>query len=196
MTYGYARVSSVGQKANGTSLEDQIEQFVKMGISRENIYSDAFSGMKMERPAFSKLIEKLQPGDELVVTKLDRFARTAEDGIKVVRNLVKRGVRVNILNMGVADNTPMGKVMVTVMMAFAEFERDMIVERTQAGKAARKESDPNYKEGRKPIEYDSEKYHELKNKVEAGKMNVSEAAKELNISRAKWYRITKETEAA
>lgn len=67
----------------------------------------------------------------------------------LVRDLVGRGVKVNILNMGVADNTPMGKVMVTVMLAFAEYERDMIVERTSMGKAMKREHDPDWREGRK-----------------------------------------------
>lgn len=196
MTYGYARVSSAGQRLNGTSLEDQKERFIKMGIALENIYADAYSGMKMERPAFSELLSKLQEGDELVVCKLDRFARTAADGIKVVRELVDKGVRVNILNMGVADNTPMGKVMVTVMMAFAEFERDMIVERTQAGKTAKKASDPNYKEGRKAVEYDPDLFVELKSEVDSGKISTTKAAEMLHVSRAKWYRIVAESKVA
>ena len=87
-----------------------------------------------------KPLDERKPDDEFVVCKLDRFARTATEGTEIVRDLVERGIRVNVLNMGIADNTPMGKMMVTVMLAFAEYERDMIVERTQSGKAARKKA--------------------------------------------------------
>ena len=77
----------------------------------------------------------MQKGDTLIVTKLDRFARTAIEGGQIVKDLHDRGVTIHILNMGIADNTPMGKLMVSMLLAFAEFERDMIVERTQGGKA-------------------------------------------------------------
>ncbi len=74
-------------------------------------------------------------GDTLIVTRLDRFARTVADGVQTVHRLVSRGVIVRVLNMGVIDNTSVGKLILTVMLAFAEYERDMIVERTQTGKA-------------------------------------------------------------
>ena len=131
------------------SLEDQMEQLKAQGIAEENIKLDTCTGTKMDRPMFNEILSMLKSGDELVVCKLDRFARTAPEGAMVVRDLVERGVKVNILNMGVADNTPMGKVMVTVMLAFAEYERDMIVERTSMGKAHKREHDPDWKEGRK-----------------------------------------------
>lgn len=72
----------------------------------------------------------------MIVTKLDRLARTAVDGGAIVRDLHERGVTINILNMGVADDTPMGKLMVTMLLSFAEFERDLIHERTQSSRAA------------------------------------------------------------
>ena len=88
-------------------------------------------------------------GDTLVVTKLDRIARSASQGIQVIDDFLTRGISVDILNMGKLNNTPNGKLIRTVMLAFAEFEKDMIVERTQAGKAiARQKS--GFKEGRPP----------------------------------------------
>lgn len=133
-TYGYARVSTTKQGTHGTSLEDQCDQLTVAGATV--IISDQYTGTKMDRPNFSKLMKQLQPGDKLIVTKLDRLARTAIDGGAIVRELHDRGVVVHILNMGVADASPMGRMMVTVLLAFAEFERDMIIERTAAGKAA------------------------------------------------------------
>lgn len=132
MIYGYARVSTVKQMKNGNSLEEQEKALREAGA--EKIITEAYTGTKVERPSFTALLEELKPGDKLIVTKLDRFARTAVEGGAMVRDLQARGIVVHILNMGIADNTPMGKLMVTMLLAFAEFERDMIVERTQGGK--------------------------------------------------------------
>ena len=137
---GYGRVSTAGQARNGTSLAEQKKQLMAAGVAEEDIYLDAYTGTKMHRPQFDACMAALEPDDEFVACKLDRFARTATEGTGIVRDLVERGIRVNVLNMGIADNTPMGKMMVTVMLAFAEYERDMIVERTQSGKAARKKA--------------------------------------------------------
>lgn len=145
MIYGYARVSTTGQSINGNSLEDQTNALQAYGC--QAIITEAFSGKSMERPAFSALFQKLNSGDTLVVTKLDRFARTAIDGVSTVRELFERGVRVHILNMGLVENTLTGNLILTVMLAFAEYERGMIVERTQSGKAVARQ-DPNFREGR------------------------------------------------
>ena len=140
MKYGYARVSTVGQ-----DLEAQIQALKNEGC--EEIYSEKFTGTKADRPKFQELLSKLKEGDTLVVTKLDRFARSAVDAIQIVRELFERGVKVHILNMGLIENTPTGKLIFTIMSGFAEFERDMIVERTQEGKAIAKQRD-DYREGR------------------------------------------------
>ena len=132
MIYGYSRVSTVKQ-SKGNSLAEQHDLLKAAGA--QEIVSDSYSGTKMQRPAFTELLNRLQEGDKLIVTKLDRFARTAVEGGAIVKELHERGVTIHILNMGIADNTPMGKLMVTMLLAFAEFERDMIVERTQGGKA-------------------------------------------------------------
>ena len=105
----------------------------------------------------------------------------------LVRDLVERGVKVNILNMGVADNTPMGKVMVTVMLAFAEYERDMIVERISMGKAHKREHDPDWKEGRKSKEIDPVAFEKFAQKQKDVKMTVDDCCRELGISRTTWY---------
>lgn len=183
MIYGYARVSTRGQDKYGNSLADQVAKLRENGC--EKIYSDSFTGTTLERPEFTKLLSELNTGDVLVVTKLDRFARTAADGAKTVQELVSRGVEVNVLNMGKADNSPMGKLMTTILLAFAEFERDLIVERTTAGKAVAKEKDPEWREGRKAIATpDFEKFLE---KTKRGEMTINESCKALGISRRTWY---------
>ena len=145
MIYGYARVSTAGQSTNGNSLEDQTKALEAYGC--QEIITETFTGKSMERPQFSVLFQKLKSGDTLVVTKLDRFARTAIDGVSTVRELFERGVRVHILNIGLVENTLTGNLILTVMLAFAEYERGIIVERTQAGKAVARQ-DPNFREGR------------------------------------------------
>lgn len=187
MRYGYGRVSSKGQKQYGMSLDEQYDRLIAQGIAKENIFLDAFTGHTMERPEFDKVLALLREGDELIVCKLDRFARTAPEGALLVRDLVSRGIRVNILNMGVADNTPMGKVMVTVMLAFAEYERDMIVERTSMGKAYKRERDPDWREGRKPVDIDDAALENYRQKQKDGSMTVNDCCRELGISRTTWY---------
>lgn len=183
MVYGYARVSTRGQAKDGNSLEDQEQKLRTAGC--EEVVHDSVTGTKMDRPAFSRLYAQLKPGDTLVVTKLDRFARTAADGAKAIQALVERGVDVNVLNMGRADNSPMGKLMVTVLLAFAEFERDQIVERTAAGKAVARATKPGWREGRREVELpDLGKYRAL---VANGKLTVTESCRRLGISRRTWY---------
>lgn len=145
MIYGYARVSTKTQAKDGNSLEGQRQQLLDAGATE--IYEDTFTGTITERPEFDKLIEKISKGDTLTVTKLDRIARSASEGSKLVQELLDKGISVYVLRMGKMDDTPTGKLICTIMFAFAEFERDMIVERTQEGRAiARKHS--NYHEGR------------------------------------------------
>ena len=89
--------------------------------------------------------------------------------------------------MGIADNTPMGKLMVTVLLAFAEYERDMIIERLNDGKAEAKAKNPDYREGRKTIQIPLE-FEGYRNYVAEGNMTVTEACKSLGISRSLWYK--------
>ena len=143
MIYGYARVSTVGQH-----LEVQIEQLKRHGA--EKIYSEKFAGIKKNRPEFNCLLNELQRNDTLIVTKLDRLARSTVNAITTVKELFERGVKIHVLNMGVIEDSVTGRLILTIFSAFAEFERDMIVERTQEGKAIARQKD-GYSEGRPRI---------------------------------------------
>ena len=145
MIYGYARVSTKGQANDGNSLTAQEEALMLAGAIE--VYSDSFTGTVTKRPELDKLLSKLKEGDTLIVTKLDRIARSSIQGIDLIQKLLDKGVVVHILNMGVIDNSPTGKLITTVLLAFAEFERDMIVERTKEGKTIAKQN-PSYREGR------------------------------------------------
>ena len=157
MKYGYGRVSTLNQ-----DLESQIQALEAEGCER--IYTDKFTGTKIDRPKFKELLRILQRGDTLVVTKLDRFARTTADGINTIKELFERGVKVHVLNMGLVEDTPTGRLILSVMLAFAEFERDMIVERTQEGKAIAKKK-PDFREGR-PKKYSKKQIEHALNLLE------------------------------
>jgi len=144
MNYGYVRVSTKGQ-LDGNSIEEQIAAIQKE-YSDAEIVAESCSGAK-ERPLFLQLISKCMPGDKLIVTKLDRFCRTTKEGLGYIDVLKNKGVKVHILNMGLIEDTPMGDLITTCLLAFAQFERAQIIERTQAGKAIAR-TKPNYREGR------------------------------------------------
>ena len=145
MIYGYARVSTKLQAVDGNSLESQERQLKEAGASI--IFKDVFTGTKSERPELENLKKVLHSGDTIVVTKLDRLARSTEDGLSLIKEWTEKDISVHVLNMGRIDNTPTGKLILTVVLAFAEFERDMIVERTQEGRSVAR-LNPDYKEGR------------------------------------------------
>ena len=159
MIYGYARVSSRGQAQDGNGLEGQEQQLRANGAVE--IYKDVFTGVKLERPGLEELLSNLAEGDTLIVTKLDRIARSAIQGGELITALINKGVKVNILNIGVMDNTANSTLIRNIFFAFAQFERDMIVERTREGKEIAR-TKAGYKEGM-PKKYTQ---HQLDHAVE------------------------------
>lgn len=150
MIYGYCRVSTKGQ-LEGNGLEAQRKEILEKYNNAE-IIEEAFTGTKTDRPKFNALIAELKKGDTLVVTKLDRLARNTVEGIQIVEGLFDKGVAVHVLNVGLLENTTMGKFFLTTLLAVAEMERNIIIERTQDGKAiakAKAEAEgKKFKEGR------------------------------------------------
>lgn len=187
MIYGYCRVSTVGQGKDGNSLEDQEAKLREAGC--REIYKEVFTGKTNDRPKFNELIERLQSGDTIVVTKLDRFSRSACEGLKAVQDLVARGVNVNVLNLGYASKDSTSNLLITILLAFAEFERNQIIERTQAGKAVAKangkKTDGRYKT---ELPMFGDFYEKWKN----GEKSVKECCEEMNISRSLWYKRIRE----
>ena len=165
MKIGYARVSTFEQK-----LESQIEVLKEAGA--EEVFQEKFTGTTVERPQFNLVLKKLENGDTLIVTKLDRLARNTREVLEIVQSLFNRGIKVHILNIGLIDNTPTGQLIFTIFSAFAQFERDLIVTRTQEGKNFAKIHDPNFKEGR-PQKFTKEQIqfaYELKQQGMTNKM--------------------------
>lgn len=147
MIYGYARVSTKKQ-IDGNSLENQRNLLKSFGA--EKIFEDTFSGFSKDRPQLNKLLSILENGDTLITTKLDRIARSIIHGRQIIQELKERGVQVHIIEFGgVLDDTPTGRLMLNMFFSIAEFERDLIIERTQIGKEIARTKN-GYREGRPP----------------------------------------------
>ena len=153
MKFGYIRVSTRKQARDGNSLEAQREALTAAGA--EKIYTDAFTGTRMERPEWDKLRAQLRRGDVLIVTKLDRLARSVSQASGLITDMIDEGVTINVLNLGVLSNDSVNTLLRNVLLSFAQFERDMIVQRTQEGKAVARATDPDFREGRPP-KFDTE----------------------------------------
>lgn len=136
--FAYCRVSTADQTTDNQAREIEASGFT---IDPKRVVVETVSGSQpaMERPGFAKLVDRLEEGDVLVVTKLDRLGRNAIDVRSTVERLAKEGVRVHCLALGGVDLTsPAGKMTMGVIAAVAEFERDLLIERTQSGLARAK----------------------------------------------------------
>ena len=183
--YGYARVSSKGQDLYGNSLGEQETALRAAGA--QEVFHDAISGMKSSRPQFEALLALLKPGDTLIVTKLDRFSRSAMYGAAKIQELVNAGISIHILNMGLVNNTPVGMLMVRILFSFAEFERDNIAERTREGKEAAKAKDPNWHTGPLPTPLDSLSLSTIEQYLN-GTLSLEDSLTTLNVSRTTFFK--------
>lgn len=182
MKYGYARVSTRHQ-----DLEGQLRQLEEERCDK--IYFEKITGTKSDRPEFQKLLQAIQTGDTLVVTKLDRFARSTQDALSTIRYLFEKGVRINVLNLGIIENTSTGRLIFTIFSAFADFERDLIVERTQEGKEIAKQK-PNFREGR-PRKFSQQQINLAMNLLKTN--SYSEVEKMTGISKSTLTRYKRKT---
>lgn len=182
--YGYARVSTVKQ-----DLSSQVSDLKNAGATI--IYRDKFTGTTADRPEFDKLMAKIESGDTLIVTKLDRLARNTQDALNIVKQLNAEGIILRVLNIGTIDNSPSGRLIFTVFSAFAEFERDLIVSRTQEGKAWAKANNPNFRDGM-PRKYGKEQIDFAWKLHTQDHMSYSEISKKLGMSKATVYRRFRE----
>lgn len=153
MIFGYARVSTKTQARDGNSLDAQQAALTAAGA--EKIYTDTFTGTKMDRPEWDRLRAQLRRGDVLIVTRLDRLARSVSQASGMITEMIDEGVTINVLNLGILSNDSVNTLLRNVLLSFAQFERDMIVQRTQEGKAVARATDPDFREGRPP-KFDTE----------------------------------------
>lgn len=189
MIYGYARVSTKGQ-ADNNSFEQQ-RQEMKNKYPDIEIITESFSGTTAERPIFKKLFLELKKNDTLVVTKLDRLARNTVEGIQIVQELFNKGVAIHVLQIGLLENTTMGKFFLTTLLAVAEMERNTIIERTQAGKEIAKKN-PHFREGR-PKEYSKKQINHALDllSVNGGNLSYTQCSEITGISKSTLIREQK-----
>lgn len=133
MNIGYARVSKSGDAQN---LDLQYDALTKAGVAREAIYEDRASGKRERRPGLDACLKALRQGDTLVVWKLDRLGRDLRHLVSVVEELTERGIGLRVLTgqgAQIDTTTPAGRLVFGIFAALAEFERELIRERTLAG---------------------------------------------------------------
>jgi DNA invertase Pin-like site-specific DNA recombinase len=179
MKIGYARVSTLEQ-----NLDLQLQALKQAGCKR--IFREKVSGVKRSRPEFLRLLDQLREGDTLVVWKLDRLARSTRDLLETMETINEAGARFQSLSEPWADTTtPAGKMIMTVFAGIAEFERELICERTAAGRAAAKNRGVRF--GR-PRKLNAEQEQLARRLISEGKA-VSEIAKIFKVHVATIYRL-------
>jgi DNA invertase Pin-like site-specific DNA recombinase len=178
MIIGYARTSTVDQIAGFEAQLRELEAVHCQKIFREQVSSVA------TRVQLDAALEFAREGDMLVVTKLDRLARSVSDLMVIIQSLERKAAGLRILNLGMDTQTPTGKLMLTVLGGIAQFEREMMLERQREG-VAKAKSAGKYK-GRKPLAEDLRK--EVISLVEQG-ITKTKIARQLNIGEASIYRI-------
>jgi len=183
---GYARTSTTDQKAG---LEAQLRDLSAAGASR--IFQEELSSVATKRPALERALDYVREGDTLVVTKLDRLARSVADLVAITETLRTKGVALRILSMNLDTATPTGKLMLNLLGAIAEFERELMLERQREG-IAKAKTEGKYK-GRAPT---ARAKAEDVLRLKAGGMTADAIATKLGIGRASVFRILKECSAS
>jgi DNA invertase Pin-like site-specific DNA recombinase len=177
MLVGYARTSTIEQKAG---FEAQLGDLANAGC--EKVYSEQASSVGI-RPELDAAMDFIRDGDTLVVTKLDRLARSVAHLVEIAGRLQKKGVSLRILGMGIDTGTATGRMMLNIVAAIAQFERELMLERQREG-IGKAKAEGKYK-GRKPTARAKAKdVHSMRNKG----IGPSEIARQLGISRASVYR--------
>lgn len=181
MKIGYARVSTLGQ--------DHATQLAKLQAEGcEKIFSEKQSGKSAEnREQLQAALDFCREGDTLIITKLDRLARSMGDLWQIVRELEKKGVNFKVLDQaGMDTTTPTGKLMFNILGSIAEFERDLINARTSEGRAAAKAKGVKF--GRK-AKLTDEQVEDIKADVKAGILSMQAIADKYGIARNSVYRL-------
>ena len=183
--FAYCRVSTVDQTTQNQRMEIKAAGFA---VESRRLIEENISGSvaAKERPGFMKLIDRMESGDVLVVTKLDRLGRNAMDVRATVEQFASSGVRVHCLALGGVDLTsPAGKMTMQVIAAVAEFERDLLIERTQSGIVRAKAAGKQF--GR-PSALTSKERATVVERLDTG-ISIAEIAREFKTTRQTIMRV-------
>ena len=184
MIVGYMRVS----KADGSQVLDlQRDALVAAGADSQHLFHDLASGAKDDRPGLAECLRYLRPGDILVVWKLDRLGRSTRHLINTLHDLAESGIGFRVLTGAAGEidtTTPIGRVVVTLLAALAEYERDLLIERTNAGIAAAR---ARGREGGAKFKVTAAQLRALQSAMKDRTANVSHLAEAFGISRHTVY---------
>lgn len=179
MLIGYARTSTMDQVAGFDAQKRELER-----LGAERVFAEQLSAKDADRPELQKLLGFVRQGDVVIVTKLDRLARSLKDVLEIAAQIETQGATLRIADMGLDTSTPTGKLMVGVLGSVAEFERNIMLERQRAG-IAKAKGEGKYK-GRAPTA--RAKADDIRRLAREG-MNKIEIARTLDVSRASVYRV-------
>ncbi|MFT2111645.1 recombinase family protein [Marinomonas sp. 2405UD68-3] len=180
-TFGYARVSTSQQ-----SLDEQIKVLVSEGVKASRIFSDKTSGSHTDRKGLSLLRVKVEDGDVVLVTKLDRLGRDTADMVQLIKEFDSLNVAIRFLDDGISTEGTMGKMVVTILSAVAQAEKQRILERTNEGRIEAKAKGVKF--GRKRTINRAN----VLNLIDQG-ISPTEVAKNLGIGRSTIYKLLKES---
>lgn len=178
--FGYARVSTSQQ-----SLDLQVQALKKEGVKPNRIFTDKASGSKADRKGLNLLRVKVEEGDMILVKKLDRLGRDTSDMIQLIKEFDEMGIYVRFLDDGISTEGTMGKMVVTILSAVAQAERERILERTNEGRVEAKAKGVQF--GRKR----SVDRSQLKDLIEKG-TGAAKIAEEMKIGRSTVYKLMQE----
>ena len=187
MLIGYARVSTSKQ---GQSLDTQREALIDAGCDPKHIYTDTISGTKWQRPGLDDALAYMRPDDTLVVTRLDRFGRSLAETVNTIAGLAERDINLKVLEPALDTSRPADKVVINVMASLAEWERDLLIQRTREGVAHARAQ--GRVAGPKP-KLSDEQAQVAKELIDGGK-SVSAVARTFNESRPTIYRAIERIE--
>ncbi|ADW17838.1 Resolvase domain protein [Desulfobulbus propionicus DSM 2032] len=182
--FGYARVSTSQQ-----SLDLQVKALKNEGVRANRIFTDKISGSHLDREGLQMLRLKVEEGDVILVKKLDRLGRDTADMIQLVKEFDEMGVAIRFLDDGISTEGSMGKMVVTILSAVAQAERQRILERTNEGRLEAKAK--GIKFGRKPF-VDKEKVRSLRGQG----IGATDIARQLNIGRSTVYKILESNQSS
>ncbi len=178
MAFGYARVSTIQQ-------DEALQRDALEAAGVDRIYIDHASGATDSRPGLDEMLGQLRPGDTLVIWRLDRLGRSLRHLIDLVAELDERGVGLRSLTEAIDTRTPGGKLVFHVFAALAQFERELIIERTHAGLAAAR---ARGRVGGRPTVWTPEKLAAARAMHASGEHDVATIARVVGVSRASVYR--------